>query len=99
MKNKNDLSNLENAIDQEVFMAKATFVRSNEQIKLQQQNLDLAQEVYSRTETKYKNGIGSSLELTTSQNDLETARANYLNTLYEFFVADLDLQKALGNIK
>jgi outer membrane protein len=99
MKNKNDLTNLENAIEQEVFMAKSTYVRSNEQIKLQQQNLDLAQEVYNRTETKYKNGVGSSLELTTSQNDLETARANYLNTLYEFFVADLDLQKALGNIK
>lgn len=99
MKNKNDLSNLENAIEQEVFSAKTNYIRATEQIKNQEANLDLAQEVYNRTELKYKNGVGSSLELTTAQNDLETARANYLNTVYDFFVAELDLQKALGNIK
>lgn len=98
-KNKNDIANLENAIEQEVFIARTTYQRATQQIKLQESNLALAQEVYNRVETKYKNGVGSSLELSTSQNDLETARANYLNTVYDFFVADLELQKALGNIK
>lgn len=98
-KNKNDIANLENAIEQEVFTARTTHQRATEQISIQEKNLALAQEVFNRVETKYKNGLGSSLELTNSQNDLETARANYLNTVYEFFVAEIDLQKALGNIK
>lgn len=98
-KAENDKKNLESYIDQEVFNAKTTYQRSGEQLEIQKKNMQLAQEIYDRTQIKYKNGVGSSLELTTSQNDLETARANYLNTLYEYFVAQLDLRKATGNIK
>ncbi|MFN9581561.1 MAG: TolC family protein, partial [Bacteroidota bacterium] len=61
-------------------------------------NLDLAQDIYNKVELKYKNGLASSLELTTSQTDLETARANYLTTVYDFFIAELELQQSLGNI-
>ncbi len=98
-KAENDKKNLESLIDQEVFNAKTTYQRAAEQLEIQKKNMQLAQEIYDRTQIKYKNGVGSSLELTTSQNDLETARTNYLNTLYDYFVAQLDLRKATGNIK
>jgi outer membrane protein len=98
-KAENDRKNLENAIDQEVLSTKLTFQRAGEQLKIQERNMALAQEIYDRVQIKYKNGVGSSLELTTSQNDLETARTNYLATVYDYFVAQVELRKALGDIK
>jgi outer membrane protein len=98
-KAENDRANLENAISQQVLQAQLTFQRAGEQVKLQQENMTLAQEIYDRVQIKYANGVGSSLELTQSQNDLETARTNFLTTVYDFFVAQIELRKALGDIK
>lgn len=98
-KAENDKKNLENAIEQQVLSAKLTFQRAGEQLQIQEKNMALAQEIYDRIQIKYKNGLGSSLELTTSQNDLETARANYLSNVYDYFVAQIELRKALGDIK
>lgn len=97
-KAENDRRNLENAIDQEIFKAKTTYERAGKQLEIQKKNFELAQEIYNRTQLKYNNGLGSSLDLTVAQRDLETARNSYLSTLYDYFVAQLDLRKALGDI-
>lgn len=98
-KAENDKKNLENIIDQQVLTAKLTFQRAGEQLQIQEKNMALAQTIVDRVQVKYNNGVGSSLELTTAQNDLETARANYLSTVYDYFVAQVELRKALGDIK
>jgi outer membrane protein TolC len=97
-KAENDKMVLSNVIEQEVFIARTTYDRSAKQLEVQKKNLDLAQDIYNRTELKFKNGLTSSLELTIAQRDLETARASYLNTMYDYFVAQLDLRKALGDL-
>ena len=96
---RNNLENLESSFMLQVNSARANFKRVAQQISIQKSNLELAQQIYNKVELKYKNGLSSSLELTTSQTDLETARANYLTTVYDFFIADLELQQSLGNIK
>jgi outer membrane protein len=98
-KAENDKKNLQNSIDQQVLQARLTFQRTSEQLKLQQANMDLAQQILDRVQIKYSNGVGSSLDLTTSQNDLEVARTNFLTTVYDYFVAQVELRKALGDIK
>lgn len=97
-KAENDRKVLESVIDQEVFSARTTFERASAQLQLQKRNFELAQDIYNRTELKFNNGLGSSLDLTLAQKDLETARASYLNTMYDYFVAQLDLRKALGDL-
>lgn len=97
-KAENDKKVLGNVIEQEVFNAKTTYERSAKQLEVQKKNLELAQDIYNRTDLKFKNGLTSSLELTVAQKDLETARASYLNTMYDYFVAQLDLRKALGDL-
>lgn len=97
-KAENDKIVLQNAIEQEVFNARTTLNRSSKQLEIQKKNFELSQLIYSRTELKFKNGLNSSLDLTNAQRDLESARAAYLNTMYEFFIAQLDLRKALGEI-
>lgn len=98
-KAENDKKNLENAIEQQVLSSKLTFIRAGEQLSIQEKNMALAQDIYDRVQIKYKNGLGSSLELTTAQNSLESTRANYLANVYEYFVAQIELQKATGDIK
>ncbi|MCE2740113.1 MAG: TolC family protein [Sphingobacteriales bacterium] len=97
-KTENDIKNFENVINQQVYQAKSSYIRSKQQLDIQRDNLKLAEDIYSKMELKYKNGVGSSLELTSSQADLENARTNMLSTVYEFFVAELELKKALGII-
>lgn len=98
-KAENDRKSLESVIEQQVLQAKLSFLRTGEQLAIQEKNMALAQEIYDRVQLKYKNGVGSSFELTSSQNDLEIARTNYLATVYDYFVAQIELRKATGDIK
>jgi outer membrane protein TolC len=45
---------------------------------------------------KYKEGIGSSMEITTAEQELYRTQANYMNALYDVAVAIADLERILG---
>ena len=79
-------------------MYQANFNRASRQLDIQKRNFELAQEIFTRVNLKYTTGLGSSLDLTNAQRDLETARSSYLNTMYDYFVAQLDLRKAIGDL-
>lgn len=98
-KAENDKKNLANAIDQQIAQAKLQYLRASEQLDIQRKNFELAEDVYKQTQIKLKNGLGSSFELSASLTDLETARVNFLSTLNDYFVAQLELKQALGEIK
>jgi outer membrane protein TolC len=67
-------------------------------LEAQESNMHLAQEVHAMTQTKYKEGVGSSLEMSTAENDLLTAQNNYFNALYNAVVAKVDYLKAYGKL-
>lgn len=98
-KNENDLRNLEMAINMNVYQLRQSYERNAEQIKIQEANLKLAMDLYDRISLKFKNGLSSSMELSQAQNDVTNARQNYMMTLFEYFNAQTDLRKALGDIK
>lgn len=98
LKAENEKKMLENALTQEAFNAKTTYERAVKQVEIQKKNYELAEEIYNRTQLKYNSGLGSSLDLTTAQRDLETARSSYLSTLYDYFVAQLDWRKATATL-
>lgn len=99
MKTENDLINLTNAINLEYANAKIQLQNSTASLKTQKDNMELAQQVYNTTHTKYNLGVGSNLELITAQTALKEAQTNYLNALYDALVAKVDYQKATGQIK
>ncbi len=98
-KTENDKKNLENAINQQVFSARNNFNLASQQVRIQQDNMRLAQDIYDRIDLKYRNGVGSSLDLTTAQNDLANSRQAFLVTIFEYFSAQIELRKAMGDIK
>lgn len=96
MKYENDKKNLENTIENEVEQSKLKLERAKQQLEVQKKNMELSQEIYNRASIKYKNGVGSTLELTTAENDMKTSQTNYLGCLYDMLVAQIDLRKSLG---
>ena len=87
---------LENQIDLEIVQARVNLQNSLEALNVQQENLELAQEIFDVTEVKYQEGVGSNLEVTEAQNALQQAETNYYDALYNALISRVDLKKALG---
>lgn len=67
-----------------------------EQVKIQEKNLALADEIYRISEAKYREGVGSSLELTNAETDRKNAQTNYLNSIYEVLIARIEFLRSNG---
>ena len=92
----NQLQDLSRAINLEVESARAQYTNARQQLDAQQRNLDLAERIYETTQIKYREGIGSSLEVTQAEQSLYASQSNYLRALYDLITAKADLQQALG---
>ena len=59
-------------------------------------NIQLAEKIYKTTQVKYKEGIGSSLELKSAESELYTTQSNYINAIYRVLIAKQEINKLLG---
>ena len=94
----NQLENLRNTIDNEVQQARINFNTSQNTLRFQKKNMELAEKVYNQTRKKYEIGTGSNIEISAAQTDLITAQNNYLSALYGAIVARIDYLKATGKL-
>mgnify|MGYP001378372223 FL=1 len=67
-------------------------------VKLSEQQVDLAQSIYEQEEKKHKQGLISVNDLMIAQNELIQNQQNYLQSIAEFLAADLELKKLTNNI-
>lgn len=93
---RNQKRDLERAIDLELVNARTAYNNALAMVSSQQENVDLAQRIYDTTQIKYKEGVGSSLELTQAEQSLFETQQNYTGALYQLLVAKAALDKALG---
>jgi outer membrane protein TolC len=63
---------------------------------MQAENEKLARDLYNRANIRYREGLGSSLEITGAQTDLLNAQNNKLAALYDLLVAEAEFIKASG---
>ncbi|MBX2845354.1 MAG: TolC family protein [Saprospiraceae bacterium] len=92
----NQLLQLDQQVDIAVANARINYQNALAQVKSQRDNIQLAEKIYSVTQIKYREGVGSSLELNQAEQELYTTQQNYINALYELLLAKVDLEKALG---
>jgi outer membrane protein TolC len=92
----NQRNDAQRSVQLEVLNARATFTANNDRLAVTQSNLDLAQRIYDVTQVKYREGVGSSIEIVQAEQALYESQANYLNALYETLLAKEDLFLALG---
>jgi outer membrane protein TolC len=95
-KAKVDLETFANASELEFINAKATFELQLKQAAVQKENMDLAKEIYEKSNLKFKEGVGSSLEIVQAETELKTAQNNYLNSVYDLVIAKIEYYKSIG---
>lgn len=92
----NTHSLMQESIRLEVMNAQKSYINAFSQLQSQQKNIDLAQKIYDVTLIKYKEGIGSSLEVNQAESSLTETQGLYISALYDLVVAKTNLDKALG---
>ncbi len=87
---------LEEAISLEVQNARIHYQNALQNWQSQKDNLELAEHIYKLTQIKYREGVGSSVELIQAEQQLYQSQQNEQQALYELIKAQMDLQRALG---
>lgn len=90
------LDNTKQLIRAEIKTSISNFEVAKRQIEVQQQTVATAERSYSITRSRRKQGVGSQLELTDAELSLNQAKTNYLQSIYDYLTAKVDLEKALG---
>jgi outer membrane protein TolC len=99
LKAENNLKMIQQSIDLEQANAKATLLNASASLDTQKKNIELAEEVYKTTKTKYEQGVGSNLEVMTAETALKESQTNYFSALYDALISKVDYDKANGTIK
>jgi len=92
----NQLLFLERSIDLQINQSVVDYSNSKESLEITSKNVDLALSIYNASEKKYKEGVGSNLEVLNANAGLKQAQTNYYNAVYEVIISKINLEKTLG---
>ncbi len=97
-KAKNELDNVKNALGLQASAANIMFYNSIQSLNNQKRSRTLAEDVLRVAKIKYAQGVGSSIEVTQAQTELENADNQYIQALYNALISKVDLEKAYARI-
>lgn len=81
------------------FQTAANNLSQNERvIRAQQENMKVAEELYSVTKLSYTEGIAPLSELINAENGLKEAQTQYLTAMLQMSLAELDLMQSSGQL-
>jgi outer membrane protein TolC len=95
---RNSLQRMEKLVNLEIQQAEINYSRSLESIKIQKRNLELAKENLRTIKIENEKGVVNNIEVVNAETDLRAAQNNYFGTLYQAYVAKIDLDKASGKL-
>jgi outer membrane protein TolC len=95
---KLDQSLLEQSIDLESRQAAINIKNAFATLETQTRNVDLAKEIVRVSKIKYKEGVGSNIEVINAESAFKEAQTNYFSALYDLLIAKVDLSKAKGEL-
>ncbi len=89
---------LEQSIIAEMEKAANDRVSAERRLTNEEENARLAEDIYNQTLERYREGIGSSRDVTDAQNDLNQAQISYLNAMLDLLIAEIDFKIANGTL-
>lgn len=89
---------LKNSIDLQVRQSAISLTNTVQTLRTQKRNIDLAKEVVRVVQIKYKEGVGSNIEVLDAENSYRQAQTNYFTSLYEYLLTKVDFDKANGKL-
>lgn len=96
LQTRSRLDDLRTNIYAEVETRLADYNESQQRLDIQSKTIALAERGYRITTLRYREGLGSRLELSDAELQLDKAKTNYLQAVYDNLVAGTLLEKALG---
>jgi len=88
----------EKSVKLQVQNARARLVNAKQNIENAKRTLAIIEDIYNKTNIKYGEGVGSSVELTQAEAQLYQEQSKYINALYELILAKTELDIALGTL-
>lgn len=79
--------------------ASSKVLQSQSTMATNKSNVDLASEVYQNTTLQYRHGVASLTDLLNAELSYREAQKNYITSLLDFYLADLNVQLANGTIQ
>jgi len=93
---KNNMEMLEDQLSIQFKQLKFNLLSAMESFENQKKNVEVSREVYKSLKTKYEQGVISSLELTTADNNYLKAESDYLTSMLEVLKAQNELNTLTG---
>ena len=85
-------------IELETASAFVNYNNASSSLQIQKRNMDLAKNIYTVSQKKYEQGVGSNLEVINAQASLKESETNYFNAVYDLLVYKIDYLKATGSL-
>jgi outer membrane protein TolC len=98
-KAENNMEFIKRSIDLDIANSSTMLTNAAVSLENQKKNIVLAESVANVAKKKFEQGVGSNLEVLSSETALKEAQTNYINALFDAIVAKIDYDKAIGNIK
>ena len=92
-------NDLKEQIELDVRLALDSLQSADQQVKVAQEGLELANNELTQARRRYDAGVAVSVEVTDAQTRLERARDNQTEALYNYNVSRLDLAQAMGLVR
>lgn len=96
---QNDLDYLNQQIQLQVRDAWTQYRNNYASYVTQQKNIELTQGVYDRVVLKYEQGVSTSLDVISADNNLKLAQNEYITALINTLISKVKLDQAMGKIK
>jgi outer membrane protein TolC len=90
-------NNAQEQLKTEVKQVIAGLYEASERIKTQANVSETAELSYSITKYRYEKGVASRLELTDAELALTTAKSNYLEAVFDYLSAKIELDRTVGS--
>ncbi len=98
LQTRTKLEDLKEQVRADVEVRMSNVEESRRRIAVQSRTVGVAERSYRITRLRLREGVGSRLELTDAELQLNTAKTNYLQAVYDYLVAGAELERSLGRI-
>lgn len=87
---------VEEGLKIQIMQAELKMIEAKKRIAAQEKNLQQADKTMKIAETRYRNGIGTQLEIIDTQTAVTYAQTNYAQAIYDYLVAKAEWENAVN---
>ncbi len=98
LQTKEQIKTLSDATEMQVKSKYNDLIRVKKQIEAMSRNVKLAERAYKIAEDRFKEGLGSQLEVKDADVSLSNAKINYTNAVHDYLVAKATLYNLVGRV-